>query len=342
MNINYVNLDCGRNEKYVPVIKDYLLIFEKYKKDGIKLGDIFRIYKERNVEVFDKLLSFSEKYMAEFETDFFSFLNELYFEFMVIYAYQKYENENFHNNDFKFEIVTGNGELMLIDVVDFNDHCLCVVEEMRSLERDGYLKFAGGKLKKNNLTFNPSDFNSLKKAREANRFELYEAMVTKNGDIYAVLVDHLDLSKFLTANGINLKGAVRINQPSSSSSRLVLSSMYLYRNELSSAINDKQIILTRSQVETIVAFHNCLCGGRNFYSSSLDDVLYRSENLGWCMLPFSASVNREDFNLRNAKLNLREFNEASGGKVDEDGLYDKFKEEFKRRAMRDIVPDERE
>lgn len=185
----------------------------------------------------------------------------------------------------------------------------------------GYLRVEGNKTRKVNIAVEPDSEKSVITAKRLNHHNLFEGAITKDGVMYTCFNIHETMLSYLSCLGIDLSGAVRV-QEAVNLGKFNFSSFVTYVGFESHFEKDDFIVLSDKQAKTMESIVNSLKKAHLLKSGNeFEDVLLRSDNLGWNMFYASKSRKVSDFNLYVAKKNTTTLGELNNLYFDGDAFY---------------------
>ncbi len=110
--------------------------------------------------------------------------------------------------------------------------------------------------------------------------KLLQCIVTADGKLYFAIRTHEELVKFLGSTGVNLKGAIRINNDYQGG-QFFLSSLESFNLVFPELAYEKSISITQAQANTILKYYEAIKPYRGS-CFTLGNALYFSEGLGFC------------------------------------------------------------
>lgn len=307
--------------KFEKLKNDYINFIKEKEAEGVNVRKIFVENSPKNKEIFLNLINLFNNYAELFDDTVVltrkSTLEILYDEV------KKWAKEQ----GMELLIPVGNCDGQ---AYEYKENYLGVALMMHYFMDSGYIAKVGGKIVPMSVMVEPTDVKALKEFKEKSEFGLFEAVVTKDGKLYMCLDEHEILVNYLLAQGVDVKGALRINQSPLGNDSICFSSLYHFNNWCSDVVGDKQIKLTDEQAKTIVMLLLTIKKNRLTTSdNSLMKVLEFSSNLVYNLIEFTCG-SKSSFDLKIARWNMLTLEEASHGEINASEMQKRIVDMYRR------------
>ena len=320
---------CGdeMNRVCEEFLDEILKKIEEYCLRGEKPSSIFCRASEVNGKIFDGLISEIENGITNRYPSISSVMLGNVVEELSLKLASDYKSGNLRSG---------------FDNCELNKEASEVLDNFYHLLMEGDLVVHGGKILKQDVKVDPLSGKDVYIAIKNNSFGMCEGVITKEGSLYLTKCIHESLLNYLFACGVDLKGAVRV-QEAAMIGMLNFSSFESYVAFADEFVCDKHLRLTESQAETMVNLYQTLKNNKLLKKpASFETILKASENLGWCMFDASKTRKSSDFNIVYAKENLMLLNQKFNYELGADGFFDDIVHEFRLIRQHEVMGSEEE
>ena len=291
--------------------KDYNKFAKMCKDKGMSPYQIFTVPTGANQEFFDALL---EVFNKNIEQDLTPLQKTKVFDEL----YSEYRLEP--NVNGLTSLSYGRCSKYSLPYDEFQKNFIDVLYILKELNSVGYIRIEDGKLKPINLKVNVETLTEASRLVSKSKYKLYEGLITPSGDFYVSLNEHSCMCMFMIANGVDMKGSLRITQMPEGNRQFSLSSCnYLETYSIKGFEDDHNIKITDEQAQSLYKFFKSIKKENKGGGQTLMQILARSINFGWDFL----NIMPEDVNisLKHAKYNLQTFQDNMEGEFDGQALY---------------------
>lgn len=291
---------------------DYNTFAKKCIEKGINPSDIFTKPIGVNKTLFNSVLKIFNNNLKEATAD----ERKVVFD-KLIQSYQEVSDD-------VIELDCGRSGKLILDKVGYKNNFIDFMKVMKEFNNGGYFINDGTKLNLMAVNAELESLGPVNKLVGKSKEKLYEGVITTDGKFYVSLSEHTGLCMYLNASGVDLKGALRITQMPGGQRTFSLSSLHYLSYIIKSVEDDKNIVLTDEQAQSLYKFFKAIKSENKGGGQTLLSIFMRSVGLGWDFMNFSM----EDINisLKHARRNLETLQDNSEGEFDGTGLYKKIVE----------------
>jgi len=302
--------EIKKKEDFVNFKSEFVQFIEVLQASGVNLKDIFIKQMGYNQNLFDDLLVVVNNY-----PDLFKICERSVGFDVFKLLYEEMRNYALENGLlFKTRVNPKRGSLTEDEAASENFVGVALILHM--FYESGYLYYDNGKIKKKDVKVDHKNLKAVANIKNTNKNGFIEGIIDRKGQFYMSNEEHEILINYLLADGVDVKGALRLNQNAlTGEDDLTVSSLYHFKGWFEDLEDDLFLKVTSSQAETLCELLDVVKMGKlTKVNNSLENVLRKSSNLGFSLIQYNYT-NSPEFDLKTARWNFLTFEEVTGGLI---------------------------